>query len=504
MFSATLAAALGGTYFGQIIPGFWGLIPQVLAGLLVNVSSDYVEPLSAELLEQLKNKDPDLLNHDLQKILVQSLLQSCQSIAITYSKEFDKELDEKSRDFLTALKKKFKDEFSSDNGRRVNEKELRGALYKPRDKEDQKYLAGPPTANILLTFLNKELEKQKLPGTFRKHFETNFFKLLQLHFCEGIKNKKNTEARQAFNQMLAEETLAGVNKIIAYQKKHEKDKLETKNSAWLAKVGKLPPAKISQLEALVKEISNTRVLEIKYDEMLDKRLDELFNQYQVLHEDVLIIKSNVQYIKGWLLNHLKIAYTLALISVVLSVALVVRSISLPFNVTFTIQPQRSLNIANSYPPLKYPAKLSLYLNKEIQGEVTFDNKAIFADLDAKFLNEKVAVKLTDKYWEATVDSITLQAGVSAIPTRPNNVWSVLEGDVKYFNGEKINSIAEIHINSDTIIYTDTAGRFSIKLPIAMRREQHEISVYVNGKIFATDKANPITFNKIRSPQAAIK
>jgi hypothetical protein len=86
---------------------------------------------------------------------------------------------------------------------------------------------------------------------------------------------------------------------------------------------------------------------------------------------------------------------------------------------------------------------------------------------------------------------------------PNEVWSILEGDVRYFNGDKLNTIAKVYISNDTIIYTDKEGRFHIKLPVSMRREVHEISVYVNGKLFATEKGYATGFLKIRSSKEII-
>src|SRR5690606_17846780 len=119
---------------------------------------------------------------------------------------------------------------------------------------------------------------------------------------------------------------------------------------------------------------------------------------------------------------------------------------------------------------------------------------------SRYRSERVAIQLSDELWQTASDSILLSEGTNRIPIIPNERWAVLTGDIRYADGTLITEEAEIHLGNDTVFYSYGNGSFEIKLPARMRKEVHDMHIYLNGQLFANEKVYPVGFIKIRKSE----
>lgn len=460
-----------------------GPVFLVLSHLLTHIGSEFIAPIGEEIIEQFKNKRPNELNHDIQRELIESMQDAVEGIEVLYKDKYpDKPLSKQTKNFIKKFKKEFFEEFSPKQGYTIEENELKKIIYASDSKKENQFLYRDDGENTISKALNErlkeEIEKQNIDTNFSNFFIEKFLPLTQFYFGERLKHDKNGAARRAMERMLSEETLAGINKLIKIQESNES---EIKNNKFLGRITKLSPHKIGQLKSLVKEWNEPQKLEVQFSNALDERFNEIINQYKYLHADIISIKSHIYDIRRILSTNMRFAFITVIVCVIIATIFFVRNRTTPFGVSVILAKDKRLKDLPEYPLLKYPAKLLLLLpdGKTETALVNSNNESYFPELNSRWLNKKLPIKLEDRYWELSSDSIILSNERISLSIKPNNALRYISGSV--FSKKDGKPIEKVEVKlEDTTIYTNIEGVYKLTLPDNMLKDKHEIKFFATG------------------------
>ncbi|MHA4810752.1 hypothetical protein ACX0G9_21780 [Flavitalea flava] len=504
-----------------------GPVMLVLSHLLTHIGSEFVAPVAEEVMEQFERKNPNELNHDLQKTLLESMQKAIEGIELLYKEKYpDNPLNKPIKKFLRSLRKDFFTEFSSAEGFTLENNDFKKIMYTSDEKKDNRFLytdKESPVENDFSKALNQrlaeELAGQDLAPEFQELFIKNFLPLTQLYFGEKLKQDKGSAARRAMERMLSEETLIGINKLIAMQETAATVRKEDatnagSNTGYQRKGGKflkMSPQQMEELKSLVRELKDNNQLDVQFGEALDNRFEQLASQYKALHGEVLHIKKEVHAIRHTLSINMRYALIVAGISLVVATILIVRKINTPFTASVTLVNDPGLPLPKDYPGLKFPVKGLLLLPDRTETIVfNEDRSAVSPPLDHDWLHKKMAFRLEDEYWSVSSDSLILSDERTRVSIRPTDKLAHVEGTVAAYSGKsgspnlsnqtnqpnqpnqpnqsnkpnQPGSIfikgAEVHLGGDTVLYTNDQGVFKALLPSTMLRPMHKVTVIAPG------------------------
>lgn len=475
--TAILAAGYGNT------PGITGPVMTVLSGILTNIGSEFVFPVGQQVLQQFVRKNPDELNHDIQRVLIESMRQAVEGIEALYrEKHPDKPFSRQNRRSLRRFKKEFFAAWLPESGRVFEKKDLKTIIYENADPKENRLLYDADEENKISRILSERIENilagQGFDEAFRNFLKEKFLPLTQFYFSEKLKSNENAAARRAMERMLSEETLSGINRLIEVQEKTREDHIA---QTWLTRAAKLPKKKIEELKSLLSSLKSSNELEVRFSEAFDKKFEELLLQYRSLHDEVAGIRTHVKGIRRTLSVDRRVGAAIIIVCVIVTTAIIVSSRNRPFHASLMLVNDPAIALHPDYPPRKSPATLHLLLPDRSE-EIIINSASVGTSqpLPGKWINQKVAVRLEDEFWKTSADSILLSEERVNIPVCPNGKLAYIEGSVRIAGSSGGVKGAEIQIGKDTSLYTNADGSFRITLPVGMQKKRYEVTVVMAG------------------------
>ena len=178
----------------------------------------------------------------------------------------------------------------------------------------------------------------------------------------------------------------------------------------------------------------------------------------------------------WVSKNMVLVATVIGILFLIIIGLITYNLNAPFNAVVNVYKDSQIKVHSEYPSLSDEAKIRFYFPTGImEKEVTFSNEMVLNDLSKKYDGHKIYAELLDSYWTLSSDSVEIVKGNIVMLIKPNEVLSKIEGRVLSRDGQIL--LNNVSVSSDSLeANTDENGKFTIEVPISLRRMQYILRV----------------------------
>lgn len=451
---------------------------STIAGLLINsfgstLLHNFIGVNEIDKLKKtIRESNPEQLNNNLKKIIIESVELSIQNIRIQYETKLSDKQEIK-------LLKSFTEDL-------VEEVKL---LYKTFNTKDVSFY------NTLQKDVGNEgifeafdLNADKFPVINETHsypvfFKEKFTSTLQVCFGELLKMEVNRPAYITYQREVYQNLDKSIEKIVAQneqllQRLIEKDQqvsLVQSNNTWNAINKKVKKVNLNEIDPKFEASFNNQLVALhkKADMLIDitSSIKSELGDVKALTKDISITLN-----RNWISKNKIWIFTIIAVLSLSLVGIIWLNTRAPFQMNVRISKDASISIHPQYPPLSKEARIRFYLPAETkEKEVTFSNEMILADLQSDLKDYKSKMELLDPYWTVSDDSIKLVNGNLNIEIRPNDALAEIKGRVLSRDGQILIENSKVSIEGLQTM-TNQEGIFLMKLPIELRRIQFVLRV----------------------------
>lgn len=175
-------------------------------------------------------------------------------------------------------------------------------------------------------------------------------------------------------------------------------------------------------------------------------------------------------------------WVIAIISIAVLgiIGLLYSKFTAPFQMNVGVVVDNSIDIHPEYPKLSDEARIRFYFPEETkEKEVTFSNEIILSKISNKLKDSRCKAELLDSYWALSKDSIEINKGFSSLSIRPNEALAAINGRVQSRDGQTLLSNAIVKVDNIQST-TDEYGKFSLEVPIPLRRMKYIVRIEKEG------------------------
>lgn len=469
------------------------LILGALGSIASGFAVDFIGKIEYNKIKKfLQETDPSDLNHDLQKIIIQSVEWAVVNIQILYKKEgLDNKQTNELKQFTNDLIEQIgllKHQLAHDSN------DLYKIIETPKNQQE--------------VFKIFDLNVDSFPvinpdNAYHLFFKKHFIPNLQLCFGELLKDKKNRPALIAYQREIYQTLNTSIDKVIS----QNKEILETLKAPKQNKIASEENKKWNLIKENIQSKDLTEVTP-EFEHLINVQLSDIKQNTDLLVDITSDLKEELERVKGiikgigigidknWIQKNKVIIISLFSIAILLIVGLVYKINTSPFQMNIGLAIDKNIKIHSEYPKLSNEARLRFYFpNKTIEKEITFNNEIIITEILTSLKNRKCKIELLDKYWITTKDSILIDEGVIHLNIIPNDRLANIKGRVKSRNLQDLIHDAKIII--DGIETTSNQnGEFTITMPIEKRKTNYVIRVEKEGYLSAEKYCVPNDFCEI--------
>ena len=416
----------------------------VVGGVAVNKLSDYVKWSEfLRLRDQLKPQNPGQLNHDLEKLLKESII--CAIEHIVRIEKGKRQPDQEVIAFLKELVKviAYRLEIADDVAVSAAMKDF---LFKKSDPQAQN--------------LGKVERYLELPGNFPSKIadlmEAHFIPQVQLCFTQGLKDENHRDAWIAFQKMHLEMIQGDTQAILAKASETEAtlSELKTGLDDIRASLASLAPAGaaqrsdwLSNLGGFLLQLRQNPVSEAQIEAALSQQIARIEADLGYLREGMDELKGGVRSIQtgqkdlqgqmqrmqvDWLSRKMVLAYGLVAMLLLSMGGYWAYQQAQPFDLTLIVQDAqgRPLDALAKGDKLLLPpghtlmtdtlafTRVALVLDGEPRwGEVDAQGNVYFRQLDSRFRGDSLPIQLEGGFWRLTDSSASLGVQPPNLPLR---------------------------------------------------------------------------------------
>jgi hypothetical protein len=351
-------------------------------GIAVNLMSNTVQHLWNSFSQKVVVKHPDELNHDLRKILVQSVKKSLQNLLILYKDEHPPR-----QQYLVVKEhiKLMEDElgylFSENPNLTGYDINVKAYIHSPMEEAKLKMLAT----------LRQELAATDLPEAFIQLFNESFVDQFRLCFTQELKG--NGDAWVAFQKMMMEGLKEDLEGIIKGQQRIESGITDLKKQQTNQKLVRLSPQKAMAMEKLLAEINQPARLQLQLNKALDDLLGEIKKELTELRRiSEKTLKELVRLKTDWWSRKMVMAYTLIIALLVTLVTVRNYYLGQPFMINVIVHgPKGTGDII-----LKNRGAVVINYGDKTEKQVLDESgEALFRQIPGKYRGDSVLITVTN-------------------------------------------------------------------------------------------------------------
>ena len=183
--------------------------------------------------------------------------------------------------------------------------------------------------------------------------------------------------------------------------------------------------------------------------------------------------------RNWYSKNKLLILLVSVVAILVISSLVYSNFTQPFAISVALQKDKSINIHSGYPTKLTDEAILLFdfpsgINDKAIG---LNHNITISEISSELLHDYISVKLIDKYWELTSDSLQLKEGLVNLAIRPNSYMSTIRGKVFDPNANKspLENVT-ISLGSSLITTTDKQGEFLLEIPLSLRRIDYMIHI----------------------------
>jgi len=462
---------------GVAAPAMLGIVGTLSTG----VASNLFTAINPDKIKKwFVNVHPDDLNHSIQKLFVQSVVDALGNINILYSESGATSQEKKeAKQLIKQLQKELPGQLLHSMRVKIDEPEVKHFLNSDTNQNE--------ITNYILNSLPDSVDSDSFKSFLVAHLKPQ----IQLCFGEGLKDPSNNNAWVAFQRMLLEDIQGSIDRIEAGQQeiKSSIEGMQTASGLTDAQM-----REISQLKELLKD---KKLITMQIDESISNSLQTIEQKENELikittHTDIKV--DQLKALTEKIHRQNRVTHIALLTGLVASCIVLFNVFYQSFNKPFTGTIQVYGWEGEQHNPLEGKGTLVLeFGNKTEQAEINRSGEAVFKKIDSRFNNQAIRVYLKDTEHKPYY----LQAGTVHIKKNEVAKLMVLLEGLEKFEGY-IYDEAGFGIPGTQVsiaglnVHTDDRGYFHIAIPQGKQKEYQSVEVLKTGYMPYRNNAMPMT------------